>query len=183
MAQYIIDIDPDELAMVVLYAPTAVHGYTDSKKSGTIGHLLPALSKSSYVIPSRLLDEPLPETFRDAVCVLYTQLADESLTGTVSTDSMLFAVLEFLRDTAHIAFEKDMEECNIRFSSDDDDMAREAYFDELMQNDALYAYAFELTHAVQEIEGLMSFNIRKGGVVSDIVAPVQCGIMDLFEGD
>lgn len=180
MGQYLCDFESIDLANLPSFAPNIA---PRTKKGVTFGEALPELSEVASTLPVKFMDEVIPENFKQAVCVLYANLASESMEGFVRTDELMFEISDFLRLTAYFHFEMNMEGCledKDRLSFDIDAMAEDYFFD-LLEGDLLYSYAFEIMNAIQEAEGLMTYNVLRDGSIIDIIAPVQCGVMDLFD--
>lgn len=166
-------------------------------KKGKIRDLLPDnLAESIHNLPGDMLQGEIPELFVKVVISAYIKLAEESETGAVDSEELLLGALDFLDNCAEDFFAK-----NWRDFFDESEWSRielevrqngdncYEYYDMMLDiKDGLYQGDFFMADnvviAIQEIEGLMTYctDNENEQEIFDIVAPVQCGIMDLGKG-
>lgn len=162
-------------------------------KTGRVRDLLPALSDTERSLSETWLDKNIPEIFARMVVGEYLTLAERD-DGYVSTDDLMWSIEESLISFCSEFFANNFDEffcdeyCDkLRISLEEDPDSEEYYVAEgdMIQGMFEYGgdfYQWDMTvRAIQEIEGLMTYDYNQDHAMFDIVAPVQCGVMDLSD--
>lgn len=168
------------------------------RNEGCVGDMLPILSEAAEKLPDYLLGMDPPEILHRMVVGIYAtkagsteavpdfakKMAKEKYESYVSTEELFYAIKDVLEniiiDKADRKYGDDAKywaDGEYRIDRISDEIEDEIF------GDPIYACLDTMIEAIQEIEGMMSYDIDETGYIYDIVAPVQCGVMNLFENE